>query len=295
MPVGCEITVRTMHQQPTIQSRQDLRDQPLQAQFSTQQPPMRQQPPTESWAQPAQPSGGQYPQQSSGGQAWPAAGQGPIEQPIRRAQAPAQQRQLASQSPQLPPHGGQQFAYGSHQFGPQQVPVQDITAQPQPVAGHGVSRQASAAPVEAGAAQGYGSTQPSLQPGAQSIGAVGTQSMGSQQGSPARSEGWEASPQVDVIDTPDSVTVFVDLPGCEEDDITIQADDDALLLTAERLVEYDDESALFQRERPSRIRRAIQLPPGVDIERASATYENGVAKIVLPRSEDGQKREIGFQ
>lgn len=119
--------------------------------------------------------------------------------------------------------------------------------------------------------------------------------MAFQQGLSTQQSGGEASPHIDVIDTPDAVTVFVDLPGCKEDDISLQVDDNMLLITAERLEEYDEDSQVFQRERPTRIRRAIQLPGGAAVEEANATYENGVAKIVLPKNEDLQKKTIGFQ
>jgi HSP20 family protein len=98
-----------------------------------------------------------------------------------------------------------------------------------------------------------------------------------------------------VIETPEDILVIADLPGFEKDDITIQADDSALVLTAEREADDNDEDhRIVSTERPRRFERVIPLPAAGNIDEAVADHENGVCTVTIPK--DGtSKRLIGFQ
>jgi HSP20 family protein len=114
---------------------------------------------------------------------------------------------------------------------------------------------------------------------------------------PGQSGGGPAgAPSMDLVETDEEYRVLLDMPGFEKDHISIQADDDSLLVTAERpdeLVESTNRTHI--RERPVRVQRRLDLPVGTDIEGASATHENGVCTVTIPRTSEGDKRTIGFQ
>lgn len=100
-------------------------------------------------------------------------------------------------------------------------------------------------------------------------------------------------PLVDIVEAPDEVIVIADVPGFEEEDITIQADENSLSLVAQRSGDVDGEYRIVQSERPPRLERVVQLPPNGDIDGASATHDNGVCTVTIPK--DGtDRREIGF-
>lgn len=102
-----------------------------------------------------------------------------------------------------------------------------------------------------------------------------------------------AQPLVDIMETPDEVIVIADIPGFEEEEITIQADESSLVLVAQRDDAPDDEYRVVRSERPRRLERVLQLPPHGDIDGASATHDNGVCTVTIPK--DGtDRREIGF-
>lgn len=99
-----------------------------------------------------------------------------------------------------------------------------------------------------------------------------------------------------MIDNPDEITVIADLPGCDAEDIRVQATDDQLSIAAERLEEKEVEQGNpLQRERAQAAERTVQLPASVDVDDAEATCENGVCQVVLPKHEEDRQREIGFQ
>ncbi|QLG61416.1 Hsp20/alpha crystallin family protein [Halorarum salinum] len=109
------------------------------------------------------------------------------------------------------------------------------------------------------------------------------------------------SPLVDVVETGGEVHVVVDLPGFDEEEITIQADDDTLFIAAERPAAAGEtggaggeEFDVVRAERPRRLERTVRLPPNGDVDAATATYEDGVCTVTVPKAETTRRR-IGFQ
>ncbi|MDZ5812134.1 Hsp20/alpha crystallin family protein [Halorubrum sp. AD140] len=113
--------------------------------------------------------------------------------------------------------------------------------------------------------------------------------------------------KVDVIEDDESITVVADLPGFEEGDIDVELREDALSIAAAREEENEVESAgdddaddsdvrYHRRERRSRsVSRRIPLAEPVERDGASASYENGVLTVTLPKrseSSDGHSIDV---
>ncbi|WP_121821159.1 Hsp20/alpha crystallin family protein [Halostella salina] len=106
---------------------------------------------------------------------------------------------------------------------------------------------------------------------------------------------------VDVAERDDEFVVTADLPGYEADDIDLTVADDRLRLSAERseerAVEGDDGARYHRRERRRQsANRTVRLPDAVDENAVSATHENGVLTVTLPKREepsDGRRIDIG--
>ncbi|HVT14248.1 MAG TPA: Hsp20/alpha crystallin family protein [Fimbriimonadaceae bacterium] len=89
----------------------------------------------------------------------------------------------------------------------------------------------------------------------------------------------------DVKTTAKEITVFVDLPGVDEDDISIAVESRALNISAERDFDHDNEDA----EEYTHLGRpygmffcAVALPPNADTENMTAKYKRGVLKVRVP-------------
>jgi len=102
-------------------------------------------------------------------------------------------------------------------------------------------------------------------------------------------------PNIDIVDTPDEIVLLVDLPGYEEEDITIQGDGQSLSVSAERREEEREDGQQFAHERPRKLQRTIRLPARANVNEADATHENGVCRITLPKMEEEKQHEIAFQ
>ncbi|MCO6431369.1 MAG: Hsp20/alpha crystallin family protein [Deltaproteobacteria bacterium] len=98
-------------------------------------------------------------------------------------------------------------------------------------------------------------------------------------------------PSVNISDGEKEITVRVELPGMDADDVEISLSYDGLLLRGEKREERaDDERSGYYEFTYGSFQRFIPLYSEVDQEKTSATFEKGVLKIVLPKSEEGRTR-----
>ena len=104
---------------------------------------------------------------------------------------------------------------------------------------------------------------------------------------------------VDLVEHDDEFVAIVDLPGFERDDIEIEITDHTLRIEADHdeHIETAEEAYLQKERHHESIHRSIQLPNDIDREAASATMQNGVLSITLPKlqTEDTRALEIDVQ
>lgn len=101
-------------------------------------------------------------------------------------------------------------------------------------------------------------------------------------------------PAVDVLESEETLTVTAELPGMRKEDVDITLEDGVLKISGERRFEKDDKRENYRRiERAyGRFSRAFTLPRNVDRSRVEAQFDNGLLRIVLPKSEDARARKI---
>lgn len=102
---------------------------------------------------------------------------------------------------------------------------------------------------------------------------------------------------VDVLDEPDKVKVVAELPGFKKEDIETAIEDSYLVIKAKKEEEKEEkEKDYFKKERRyGEFRRRIQVPTDVDVDQVSATYNNGVLEVTLPKAEPAKKKRINIQ
>lgn len=100
-----------------------------------------------------------------------------------------------------------------------------------------------------------------------------------------------SSMSADIAEDDEAVTVTADLPGFAKDDIEISIRDGRLSIRAEREEESqmggsDEDTTYHRRERTHHeLSRTLRIPADVDEENASASHQNGVLTVTLPKSE----------
>jgi HSP20 family protein len=99
---------------------------------------------------------------------------------------------------------------------------------------------------------------------------------------------WTAlRPRIDVYERNGEVDVKAELPGVKPEDISINATEDAVILTGDtRREEEVEEEGYYRHERSfGHFHRTIDLPTPVKADQAKATFKEGVLEIVLPKAE----------
>jgi HSP20 family protein len=107
-------------------------------------------------------------------------------------------------------------------------------------------------------------------------------------------EGGEWSPSLDVTETKNELVVKAEVPGMDPKDIDISLSDGVLTIKGEKKREKEEKEAdyhLVERSYGS-FARLVQLPKGVESDKISASYKNGILRITLPKSEEAKKKEI---
>jgi HSP20 family protein len=103
--------------------------------------------------------------------------------------------------------------------------------------------------------------------------------------------GW--SPALDLYESADHFVAVVELPGMRKDVIDISLHDGTLTVSGERKRESTNGETAQRTERyVGTFRRSITLPTRVDAGKVSATYENGILKVTLPKAEEAKPKQI---
>lgn len=91
----------------------------------------------------------------------------------------------------------------------------------------------------------------------------------------------------DVIDNGDSYELDAELPGFKKEDIHLSIENDCLTISAERKLNKDEKQPNFvKRERfYGSCSRSFDLT-GIDVDKISAAYVDGVLKLTLPKESE---------
>ena len=101
-------------------------------------------------------------------------------------------------------------------------------------------------------------------------------------------------PAVDVWETENDIVYAFDLPGIPEDKISLEFEDGALTVSAERerTTELSEEKLYRFERRFGTFSRTIALPQGVNEEQIKADYHDGVLEVRIAKPEQPKPRRI---
>lgn len=105
------------------------------------------------------------------------------------------------------------------------------------------------------------------------------------------------TPAVDVRESPEALTLWVDLPGADEKSVDVSIEGNALEITA-RGAEAAPEgrAAVWRESAPGDWRRRFVLAlDAVNADGIKASYKDGVLQVVIPKAETAKRRRIAVQ
>lgn len=101
---------------------------------------------------------------------------------------------------------------------------------------------------------------------------------------------------LDFYNTQDELVIRAALPGMKPEDVEITVTGDQLTITARsKQEERSDEDGWVYREiRTGNVSRTVALPGDLDTEKASASFENGMLRLTIPKAERAKPRQISI-
>ncbi len=98
----------------------------------------------------------------------------------------------------------------------------------------------------------------------------------------------------DVYDAGDKVVVRIEAPGMRRDDFNIELHDRMLVVQGEKRYERESKDGSYRLMQCAygHFRRVVALPDDVKVDKAAATYRDGVLRIELPKVAGKQARRI---
>jgi len=101
------------------------------------------------------------------------------------------------------------------------------------------------------------------------------------------SAGW-AAPAAEFIESETQYMISAELPGLNKSDIEISLQDNMLVISGEKHSDTNEvqDNVLLNERRFGHFQRAFTLPADVDSSKIEAQCENGLLRIILPRSEE---------
>jgi HSP20 family protein len=102
------------------------------------------------------------------------------------------------------------------------------------------------------------------------------------------------APAIDAYQTANEVVVKASVPGVKPEDINIEITGDTLTVKGESKVaeEVKKENYFFQERRYGSFARSLNLPGGIQADKAEAKLENGLLTITVPKAEEVKPKVI---
>ena len=101
-------------------------------------------------------------------------------------------------------------------------------------------------------------------------------------------------PLINVTEDTNKYYVRAELPGIKSDELNIQAAADGISISGERKIPVEGNNVRYhRREREAgTFSRLINLPGEIDVNKVEASMENGILKVIIPKSEAAKPRQI---
>lgn len=101
-------------------------------------------------------------------------------------------------------------------------------------------------------------------------------------------------PRVDIIDREAEIVVRAELPGVDKKDVEVALAEDSITIKGSTRKEEKEEKGDYYRCETMRgaFSRTLSLPAGVNTEKSSARFKDGVLEVTLPKMERAKRRNI---
>jgi HSP20 family protein len=105
-------------------------------------------------------------------------------------------------------------------------------------------------------------------------------------------EGPFVAPDVNIYETPDQYVLQAEMPGVTREGLEVTLEGNVLTFIGRRNELSLPGNVLYRESRPINYRRVFELDPAIDTEKVSASMEQGILTLTLPKSARVKPRRI---
>jgi HSP20 family protein len=100
-------------------------------------------------------------------------------------------------------------------------------------------------------------------------------------------------PVTDIFETPEALTVVLEMPGVDRNSIEANVEDDVVTIEGRiDFTKYDGMQPVYTEYNVGHYARSFEISNKIDQSKISAQMKDGVVTIVLPKAEQAKPRKI---
>ena len=99
-------------------------------------------------------------------------------------------------------------------------------------------------------------------------------------------------PQVNIVETKDSLILEAEMPGVSKEGLEVLLEGNELTIVGRRQTGVPGAEPVYRESSPRDFRREFVLDPSIDTSKLSATIEQGMLTVTLPKTEKVKPRKI---
>jgi len=99
-------------------------------------------------------------------------------------------------------------------------------------------------------------------------------------------------PDVDIYNSEDNLILVMDLPGVKKGEVSIEVDESNALMIKAKSSYQEPEGAVYKQFNTGNYFRAFTLNKEFNKDNISASLENGVLEVTIPRREEVKPKRI---
>ncbi len=99
-------------------------------------------------------------------------------------------------------------------------------------------------------------------------------------------------PKVNIVETKDSFILEAEMPGVSKEGLEVLLEGNELAIVGRRQTGVPGAEPVYRESNPRDFRREFVLDPSIDTSKLSATIEQGVLTVTLPKTEKVKPRKI---
>jgi len=100
-------------------------------------------------------------------------------------------------------------------------------------------------------------------------------------------------PTTDIFETPEALTVVLEMPGVDRNSIEASVEDDIVTIAGRiDFTKYEGMQPVYTEYNVGNYARSFEISNKIDQSRISAQMKDGVVTLVLPKAEQAKSRKI---